>query len=354
MPRGSRKKPLKFVFHTGFDREEEPAKAAAERVAEILRRRGHQVRIVQMPEDLHYQHLIKKRRLTRDALERVLNGRRKRLEELHRLGRADEHVIDWHNSHPEVFFPAEKRQLHEYPMTAHSESHTCAITPISLVPHKSSGRERIVATLELPGIRKKRRLNRDEGRIMDLLEELREHGENPELFDLALDCALKIGSAYPIEESRKAGFMSNRFMKRIADELEAAASNPTAIRMVPKNLEKEVEIAGLIRTRPHFVREGAREEIEARVRAAREELEKFKRDYDREAEGMRRLPFEQQQPRLKILNARREELENKVWAAQEELDTYNGMMKWCRKMGVTPGELMKKYGMMPHFHRKRD
>lgn len=336
---------LKFVFRVGRDREERPAAEMAPEVAKILRERGHQVRIVKVPKNRQHQHLTERERLTRAQIDRFLEESTNLTQNLHEIGGEDEHVIDWHNSTHRAFFPSERYGIHEYPLTVYDWIPT---SPISLNLKHGSTDQRIVASLELPAIRDVRSPTRAEEEMLERLR--RDHGRHHFEINEYVGHALE---SYPTSKARKAGLMSPQFTERIAHELEGAAREPHKLQTVPEDLERELSIAKHMRGSPSHASEDAESDIRGRLRESRQESERFnKGEYARRIAEIERLPFEETQSQLAELNRRRAELQGRVEETEDELRSLGKMQEECRRLGITPQEILERYGHHPHFYPK--
>ena len=230
--RQKEKKPLKFVFNTLSDFGERPAYFVAKDVAEELIKRGHQVKLLRTPKEATNQHLMRMKDPTEPEILAFLKNRLDYIDNLHKLGGEDEHVIDFHNSGVEVFDQRKLEKIEQHPAFIMREDRNSPIAPISLRIREGTNKKRLVVTLELPAIETplKGPLIENHEKILGRMREiiaktsfiaLHKSG----IMDVMRDFKRK--TCYmSVCETRKSGLMKPEFVKKIADELEIAARHP--------------------------------------------------------------------------------------------------------------------------------
>lgn len=346
-------KPMKFVFRIGIHRSEVPAAIVARNVAKELRARGHAVRFIRTPKALTNEGIAKSNP-DASAIPGLFEKRVKYAHNLRRLGSADEHVIDWHNSAPEAFFTTENRALHEYPvsfMKAGGPHDSGLLNPATLLLPEDHKGGRLIGTMEVPAIAASRRATSGEKFMLKKMSKLK-----PESRLKAMDGAIDFGKNYKqtflSRESIKAGFTSAGFSARIAGDLETAAADRKAMPVTTKGAETEAAVALAIRSSPVLSAPGVKKELARELETAERNAREFDARYAIEAPRlMREQGFEKARPQLAKLNKEKERLGSIAVGLQGKLDSLEKLEQKCRELGTTPQQVIAKYGMKPHFAR---
>ncbi len=362
---------MKFVFRTLLEYKEMPAAVMARKVAEILKNRGHSVRIIETPKELRSErlYLLPKPEKPADpkfvkAVTGFLDKSADYGESLHKLGRKDEHIIDFHNSSTDVFYPPEKRRLHEYPASFYRHKLMAGVcdSPISFLLHEETSDrleegkkpKRLVATLELPAVAREAHLNTVKKReaFLDLVPP-----SVPDLnldhFMLMFDYHRKIRRNFFTSDSEKAGLLSGEFARKIADELEKAAAAPHELKTVPDAVLEELDIASELRDKPFLAEPGSVKSVFDSLSKAKRELAEFRAYYKTQAG---RFPDSKEEraefmKKLKKLNAKQEELLRAADEAKQTAETAARVHSYFKKAGGSPKALLQKYGLQPHFYK---
>jgi len=354
---------MKFVFRIRTDAEEAPAARAAKQAAGLLRERGHEVRIVNFPQRLSYLRLFSRNaaQLTRDRVDAFFRKRMKEIFSLHRLGRKDKHVIDFHNADENAFFTSERKKLEEYTASVGSlEASHVASNPLTLLLHDEASNGRLVATLELPAVRKKM-----SGRILPArVREVAKHIDALGLseVDMGIDFQRKFSKPtyFSMAESQKAGYLDPKFIGRIARELERlareeeeyVARNPKQKRKPHRLLEvdtrtkNELFVASQARQTPMVLRP---EKVRKKLNEAERRLTEFDAHYKANASRL----FDEDPQELARLNRKREVFLKAVDEAEMLWQTAQAVQAASREISSSPEKIYRKYGRLPHFARKR-
>ncbi|MFH0835842.1 MAG: hypothetical protein V1834_01640 [Candidatus Micrarchaeota archaeon] len=341
---------MKFVFRTRADYAEVPAAVAARKVAEILRERGHDVRVIPFPRKLSFLTLLEKPEIAGDRkkLARFMVARTREHFSRHKLGDRETHVIDFHNSQPQSFFTVRKKKLHEYPAAVKSDEVVGLPSPVTFILDPEEERKgRLIATLELPAEQDQLRGGKFRGMTRKARDTVEKQDLGGEATDMLIDFFRKHEdfTYFSTRKTRGTGFLSPEFLEKVADDIERLAKKGTVKPEEESTAERlSRSIAFNVRSNPLLLDP---EEFEKKRAAAQKEHAEFVREYGANAGRL----FEEDREKLAKLNLEKMKRE----AAMLEWDYWGMILEEMKKnsarLGKTIREVYGIYGKLPHFAR---